>query len=393
MDNRTVALQKHSEWRGKLDIALRAPIENDEDLAIAYTPGVAEPCLEIRKDEDLAYEYTGKGNLVAVITDGTAVLGLGDIGPSAAMPVMEGKCALFKRFGNVNAIPLCVDTKDVDEIVETVYRISKSFGGINLEDIGAPRCFEIERKLVEKCDIPIFHDDQHGTAIITCAAILNALKVVGKKRGDLKIVVNGAGAAGIAITELILDLHLGSVILCDSKGIVMEGNPRNNAVKEEIAHRTNPIHQSGTLKEAIHNADVFVGVSQANMVTPEMVRSMDRDPIIFAMANPVPEIMPDVAKEAGAVVVGTGRSDFPNQVNNVLVFPGFFKGLLRVGATKVTQEMKIRAAEALASVITDEELNADYVLPDAFDERVSDAIADAVSAEAVASGVCRPVHR
>ena len=393
MDNRTVALQKHSEWRGKLDIALRAPIENDEDLAIAYTPGVAEPCLEIRKDEDLAYEYTGKGNLVAVITDGTAVLGLGDIGPSAAMPVMEGKCALFKRFGNVNAIPLCVDTKDVDEIVETVYRISKSFGGINLEDIGAPRCFEIERKLVEKCDIPIFHDDQHGTAIITCAAILNALKVVGKKRGDLKIVVNGAGAAGIAITELILDLHLGSVILCDSKGIVMEGNPRNNAVKEEIAHRTNPIHQSGTLKEAIHNADVFVGVSQANMVTPEMVRSMDRDPIIFAMANPVPEIMPDVAKEAGAVVVGTGRSDFPNQVNNVLVFPGFFKGLLRVGATKVTQEMRIRAAEALASVITDEELNADYVLPDAFDERVADAIADAVSAEAVASGVCRPIHR
>ena len=393
MDNRTVALQKHSEWRGKLDIALRAPIENDEDLAIAYTPGVAEPCLEIRKDEDLAYEYTGKGNLVAVITDGTAVLGLGDIGPSAAMPVMEGKCALFKRFGNVNAIPLCVDTKDVDEIVETVYRISKSFGGINLEDIGAPRCFEIERKLVEKCDIPIFHDDQHGTAIITCAAILNALKVVGKKRGDLKIVVNGAGAAGIAITELILDLHLGSVILCDSKGIVMEGNPRNNAVKEEIAHRTNPIHQSGTLKDAIHNADVFVGVSQANMVTPEMVRCMDRDPIIFAMANPVPEIMPDVAKEAGAVVVGTGRSDFPNQVNNVLVFPGFFKGLLRVGATKVTQEMKIRAAEALASVITDEELNADYVLPDAFDERVADAIADAVSAEAVASGVCRPIHR
>lgn len=393
MDNRTVALQKHSEWRGKLDIALRAPIENDEDLAIAYTPGVAEPCLEIRTDEDLAYEYTGKGNLVAVITDGTAVLGLGDIGPSAAMPVMEGKCALFKRFGNVNAIPLCVDTKDVDEIVETIYRISKSFGGINLEDIGAPRCFEIERKLVEKCDIPIFHDDQHGTAIITCAAILNALKVVGKKRGDLKIVVNGAGAAGIAITELILDLHLGNVILCDSKGIVMEGNPRNNAVKEEIAHRTNPIHQSGTLKEAIHNADVFVGVSQANMVTPEMVRSMDRDPIIFAMANPVPEIMPDVAKEAGAVVVGTGRSDFPNQVNNVLVFPGFFKGLLRVGATKVTQEMKIRAAEALASVITDEELNADYVLPDAFDERVADAIADAVSAEAVASGVCRPIHR
>ena len=378
MDNRTVALQKHSEWRGKLDIALKAPIENDEDLAIAYTPGVAEPCLEIRKDEDLAYEYTGKGNLVAVITDGTAVLGLGDIGPSAAMPVMEGKCALFKRFGNVNAIPLCVDTKDVDEIVETVYRISKSFGGSNLEDIGAPRCFEIERKLVEKCDIPIFHDDQHGTAIITCAAILNALKVVGKKRGDLKIVVNGAGAAGIAITELILDLHLGSVILCDSKGIVMEGNPRNNAVKEEIAHRTNPIHQSGTLKDAIHNADVFVGVSQANMVTPEMVRSMDRDPIIFAMANPVPEIMPDVAKEAGAVVVGTGRSDFPNQVNNVVAFPGIFKGALEGRATAITEEMKLATAKAIAGLVPDEELNENNILPEAFDPRVADVVSRAV---------------
>lgn len=380
MDNRTVALQKHSEWRGKLDIALRAPIENDEDLAIAYTPGVAEPCLEIRKDEDLAYEYTGKGNLVAVITDGTAVLGLGDIGPSAAMPVMEGKCALFKRFGNVNAIPLCVDTKDVDEIVETVYRISKSFGGINLEDIGAPRCFEIERKLVEKCDIPIFHDDQHGTAIITCAAILNALKVVGKKRGDLKIVVNGAGAAGIAITELILDLHLGSVILCDSKGIVMEGNPRNNAVKEEIAHRTNPIHQSGTLKDAIHNADVFVGVSQANMVTPEMVRSMDRDPIIFAMANPVPEIMPDVAKEAGAVVVGTGRSDFPNQVNNVVAFPGIFKGALEGRAPQITEEMKLAAALAIASLVPEDKLNEDNIMPEAFDPRVADVVSAAVKA-------------
>lgn len=380
MDNRTVALQKHSEWRGKLDIALRAPIENDEDLAIAYTPGVAEPCLEIRKDEDLAYEYTGKGNLVAVITDGTAVLGLGDIGPSAAMPVMEGKCALFKRFGNVNAIPLCVDTKDVDEIVETVYRISKSFGGINLEDIGAPRCFEIERKLVEKCDIPIFHDDQHGTAIITCAAILNALKVVGKKRGDLKIVVNGAGAAGIAITELILDLHLGNVILCDSKGIVMEGNPRNNAVKEEIAHRTNPIHQSGTLKEAIHNADVFVGVSQANMVTPEMVRSMDRDPIIFAMANPVPEIMPDLAKKAGAKVVGTGRSDFPNQVNNVVAFPGIFKGALEGRATQITEEMKLAAALAIASLVPEDELNEDNIMPEAFDPRVADVVSAAVKA-------------
>lgn len=388
-EERTLALRKHSEWRGKLDIALKATIENDEDLAVAYTPGVAEPCLEIQKNEDLAYEYTGKGNMVAVITDGTAVLGLGDIGPSAAMPVMEGKCALFKRFGGVNAVPLCVDTKDADEIVETVYRISKSFGGINLEDISAPRCFEIEQKLVEKCDIPIFHDDQHGTAIITCAAVLNGLKVVNKERGSLKIVVNGAGAAGIAITKLILDMNLGSVILCDSKGIVNPGNPRNNAAKEEIAGRTNPIHQTGTLVDAIHNADIFVGVSQANMVTPEMVKSMDRDPIIFAMANPTPEIMPDVAKAAGAVVVGTGRSDFPNQVNNVLVFPGFFKGLLRVGATRVTKEMKIRAAEALAGVITDEELNADYVLPDAFDERVADAIANAVADAAIAGGVCR----
>lgn len=393
MDYAKESLKMHYELRGKLEVTSRAAVDTKDALSLAYTPGVAAPCLEIQKDVNKSYELTRRWNTVAVVTDGTAVLGLGDIGPEAGMPVMEGKCVLFKEFGGVDAIPLCVRSKDVDDIVNTVRLLAGSFGGVNLEDISAPRCFEIEKKLKECCDIPIFHDDQHGTAIITCAAILNALKVVGKKRGDLKIVVNGAGAAGIAITELILDLHLGSVILCDSKGIVMEGNPRNNAVKEEIAHRTNPIHQSGTLKDAIHNADVFVGVSQANMVTPEMVRSMDRDPIIFAMANPVPEIMPDVAKEAGAVVVGTGRSDFPNQVNNVLVFPGFFKGLLRVGATKVTQEMKIRAAEALASVITDEELNADYVLPDAFDERVADAIADAVSAEAVASGVCRPIHR
>ena len=393
MDYAKESLKMHYDLKGKIEVVSRAKVDSKDALSLAYTPGVAQPCLEIQKDVNKSYDLTRRWNTVAVVTDGTAVLGLGDIGPEAGMPVMEGKCVLFKEFGGVDAIPLCVRSKDVDEIVKTVSLLAGSFGGINLEDISAPRCFEIEKKLKECCDIPIFHDDQHGTAIITCAAILNALKVVGKKRGDLKIVVNGAGAAGIAITELILDLHLGSVILCDSKGIVMEGNPRNNAVKEEIAHRTNPIHQSGTLKDAIHNADVFVGVSQANMVTPEMVRSMDRDPIIFAMANPVPEIMPDVAKEAGAVVVGTGRSDFPNQVNNVLVFPGFFKGLLRVGATKVTQEMKIRAAEALASVITDEELNADYVLPDAFDERVADAIADAVSAEAVASGVCRPIHR
>jgi len=392
MEEKSIALRKHLEWRGKLDIKVKAPLENDKDLAIAYTPGVAEPCLEIEKDEDLAYDYTGKGNLVAVITDGTAVLGLGDIGPSAAMPVMEGKCALFKRFGGVNAVPICVDSKDTDEIVDTIYRISKSFGGINLEDISAPRCFEIEKKLIEKCNIPIFHDDQHGTAIITCAAILNALKVVGKKRGELKIVVNGAGAAGLSITELILDMNLGSVILCDSRGIVTEGNPRNNPAKEAMAKRTNRIHQEGTLKDAIRNADVFIGVSQPNLVTEEMVRSMDRDPIIFAMANPIPEIMPDAAKKAGAAVIGTGRSDFPNQVNNVLIFPGFFKGLLSVGATKVTQAMKIKAAEALASVITDEELNADYVLPGAFDDRVPDVIAKAVADEAIASKLCRPIH-
>ncbi|MBQ6622963.1 MAG: NADP-dependent malic enzyme [Mogibacterium sp.] len=393
MDRKELALQKHREWRGKLEVISKAPIENDEELAIAYTPGVAEPCLEIAKDEDLAYEYTGKGNMVAVITDGTAVLGLGDIGPSAAMPVMEGKCALFKRFGGVNAVPICVDSKDTDEIVETIYRISKSFGGINLEDISAPRCFEIERRLIELCDIPIFHDDQHGTAIITCAAIINAMKLTGRKRGDLKIVVNGAGAAGLAITRLILDLGLGRVIVCDSKGIVNRGNPRNNPEKEAIAQITNDIDQHGTLADAIHKADIFIGVSQPNLVTAEMVRSMEPDPILFAMANPVPEIMPDVAKAAGAAVVGTGRSDFPNQVNNVLIFPGFFRGLLSVGATRVTQEMKIRAAEALAAVISEDELSPDYVLPHAFDPRVADAVAKAVAEEAVRAGLCRPMHR
>ena len=393
MNMRDEALQKHLEWRGKLDIVVKAPIETDAELAIAYTPGVAEPCLEIAKDEDLAYEYPGNGNLVAVITDGTAVLGLGDIGPSASMPVMEGKCALFKRFGGVNAVPICVDSKDTDEIVETIWRISKSFGGINLEDISAPRCFDIERKLIERCDIPIFHDDQHGTAIITCAAIINAIKVTGRKRGDLSIVVNGAGAAGLSITRLILDLGLGHVTVCDSRGIVTRGNPRNNPEKEAIAQMTNEAGLTGTLADAIRGADVFIGVSQPNLVTAEMIRSMAKDPIIFAMANPVPEVMPDVAKAAGAAVVGTGRSDFPNQVNNVLIFPGLFKGLLSVGATRVTTEMKMRAAEALASVIREDELSADYVLPGTFDERVADTVAKAVAEEAVRAGLCRKSQR
>lgn len=389
MAEKSIALKKHLEWRGKLDITVKAPIENDEDLAIAYTPGVAEPCLEIQKDEDLAYDYTGKGNLVAVITDGSAVLGLGDIGPSAAMPVMEGKCALFKRFAGVNAVPICVDSRDTDEIVDTIYRISKSFGGINLEDIGAPRCFEIERRLIDKCDIPIFHDDQHGTAIITSAAIINAIKVTGRKRGDLKIVINGAGAAGISIARLLLDLKIGTVTLCDSKGIVYKGNPRNNPEKESIAQITNLEDKRGSLADALVGADVFVGVSKAGVLSKEMVKTMAKDPIIFAMANPVPEIMPEDAVEAGAAVVGTGRSDFPNQVNNVLIFPGFFKGLLSVGATKVTKEMKMCAAEALASCISDDELSRDYVLPDAFDERVPATVAKAVAHEAVRSGLAR----
>ena len=378
MDNRTVALQKHSEWRGKLDIALRAPIENDEDLAIAYTPGVAEPCLEIRKDEDLAYEYTGKGNLVAVITDGTAVLGLGDIGPSAAMPVMEGKCALFKRFGNVNAIPLCVDTKDVDEIVETIYRISKSFGGINLEDIGAPRCFEIERKLVEKCDIPIFHDDQHGTAIVVLAGIINALKVTGKKKEDCRVVVNGAGSAGVAITKLLLNYGFPHITMCDKTGMLCKGMEGLNWMQEKMVEVTNLEHKTGTLADALKGADIFVGVSAPNIVTPEMVASMNKDAILFAMANPVPEIMPDIAKAAGAKVVGTGRSDFPNQVNNVVAFPGIFKGALEGRATAITEDMKLATAKAIAGLVPDEELNENNILPEAFDPRVADVVSRAV---------------
>ena len=383
------AIQKHLEWKGKIEVIARAEIENKEDLAIAYTPGVAEPCLEIAKDESLAYEYTRKGNLVAVVTDGTAVLGLGDIGPAAGMPVMEGKCALFKRFAGIDAFPICVDSKDPKVIVETIANISKSFGGINLEDISAPRCFEIEEELKKRCDIPIFHDDQHGTAIIVAAGLLNAVRFTKRKMGEQKIVICGAGAAGVAIAKLVLQMGFGEVIMCGSRGIIYEGCPTNNPVQEEMSRITNKGKMQGTLADALVGADVFIGVSKPDIVTEEMVRSMAKDAIVFAMANPVPEIMPDMAKEAGAAVVGTGRSDFPNQVNNVLAFPGVFKGLLAVRASKVTDSMKEAAAKALAGIITDEELRDDYVLPDAFDPRAAEAIADAVAAEAIRLGLNR----
>lgn len=383
------AIKKHLEWKGKIEVIARAEIENKEDLATAYTPGVAEPCLEIAKDESLAYEYTRKGNLVAVITDGTAVLGLGDIGPSAGMPVMEGKCALFKRFAGIDAFPLCVDSKDPKVIVDTIANISKSFGGINLEDISAPRCFEIEEELKKRCDIPIFHDDQHGTAIIVAAGLLNAVRYTGRKMGEQKIVICGAGAAGVAIAKLVLQMGFGEVIMCGSKGIIYEGCPTNNPVQEEMSKITNKEKKQGTLADALIGADIFIGVSKPDIVTEEMVRQMAKDAIVFAMANPVPEIMPDKAKAAGAAVVGTGRSDFPNQVNNVLAFPGVFKGLLAVRASKVTDSMKEAAARALAGIITDAELKGDYVLPDPFDPRAADAIADAVAAEAVKLGLNR----
>lgn len=385
----SIALQKHKEWQGKLDIVTKAPINSREELSIAYTPGVAEPCLEIQKDERLAYEYTGKGNLVAVITDGTAVLGLGDIGPEAGMPVMEGKCALFKRFAGINAIPLCVDTKDPDKFIEAVALISKSFGGINLEDISAPRCFQIERELIERCDIPVFHDDQHGTAIIASAGLLNAVRFTGKKMGELKIAMSGAGAAGISIAKLFLKMGFGDVILCGSKGTIYEGAPYNNPAQEEIAKVTNRGMLKGSLADAMKGADVFLGVSKPGIVTQDMVRSMAKDPILFPMANPVPEIMPDLAKEAGAAVIGTGRSDFPNQVNNVLAFPGIFKGALSVRAPKITEEMKLASARAIAGVITDAELSADYVLPDAFNPAVVEAVAKAVAEEAIRAGQSR----
>lgn len=378
MNKKEEALKKHEEWQGKLEINSKAPITNKEELSIAYTPGVAEPCLEIEKDEELAYKYTGKGNLVAVITDGTAILGLGDIGPSAGMPVMEGKCALFKEFAGIDAIPLCINSKDPKEIIDTIYNISKSFGGINLEDISAPRCFEIEKTLIEKCDIPVFHDDQHGTAIIVSAGLLNSVKVTNRKMGNLNIVINGAGSAGISIAKMVLRLGFGNIILCDKDGTIYEGAPNNNPEQEKMAKVTNAKNLKGKLEDAMKGADILVGVSKPGIVTGDMVKSMAKDPIVFAMANPVPEIMPDEAKAAGAAVVGTGRSDFPNQVNNVLAFPGIFRGALDSRARKITEEMKEAASRAIAGVISDDELSTEYVLPDAFNPLVVERVAKAI---------------
>ena len=389
MDIRQESLKKHYDWNGKIEVVSRVPISNSEELSLAYTPGVAEPCLEIQKDYNKSYELTRRNNLVAVITDGTAVLGLGDIGPEAGMPVMEGKCALFKAFGDVDAFPICVRSKDVDEIVNTVYLISGSFGGINLEDIAAPRCFEIERKLKEKCDIPVFHDDQHGTAIIVAAALLNALKIVDKKIENIKVVMNGAGAAGVAIAKHLMNMGVKHITMCDSKGIICKGDERLNPVKQEMAEITNLSHKTGSLADAMVGADVFLGISAAGCVTQDMVKTMAKDPIIFAMANPTPEIMPDLAKEAGAAVVGTGRSDFPNQINNVLAFPGIFRGALDCRASDINEEMKIAASYALASIVDDDKLSADYILPHAFDPRVGKAVAEAVKKAAVESGVAR----
>ena len=390
MDKKEFALKQHEEWAGKLEIKSRAKLETPEDLSVAYTPGVAEPCLAISKDVDESYKYTRRHNLVAVVTDGTAVLGLGDIGPEAGMPVMEGKCVLFKAFGDVDAFPLCIKSKDVDEIVNTIYMISGSFGGVNLEDIAAPRCFEIEKKLKEKCDIPIFHDDQHGTAVITLAGLTNALKLVGKKLEEVKVVVNGAGAAAIAITKLLITAGLKDVVLCDRRGAIYEGRAEGmNPVKEEMAKITNLDKKAGTLADMLVGADVFIGVSAPGMVTTEMVKTMNKDAIIFACANPTPEIFPDDAKAGGARVIATGRSDFPNQCNNVLAFPGIFRGAFDVRASDINDEMKIAAAHAIAGLISDEELNEEYILPAAFDPRVGKAVAAAVAEAARKTGVAR----
>ncbi|MCQ2472761.1 MAG: NAD-dependent malic enzyme [Saccharofermentans sp.] len=389
MDNNELAIKKHEEWAGKIEVIATAPVGSKQELAIAYTPGVAAPCLEIQKDVDLSYKYTRRHNLVAVVTDGTAVLGLGDIGPEAGMPVMEGKCALFKAFADVDAFPLCIRSKDVDEIVNTVALLAGSFGGVNLEDISAPRCFEIEKKLKERCDIPIFHDDQHGTAVITLAGLTNALKIVGKKMEDINVVVNGAGAAATAITKLLISRGLKNVILCDRKGAIYEGREGLNSAKEEMAKITNPSKKAGSLAEVIVGADVFIGVSAPGVLTSDMVATMAKDPIVFACANPVPEILPEEAKKAGVKVMATGRSDFPNQVNNVLAFPGIFRGALDVRASDINDEMKIAAANAIAGIVSDEELNPDYILPDAFDARVGKAVAAAVAQAARDTGVAR----
>ncbi len=389
MDYAKESLRLHYEWKGKLEVTARASVDSKDALSLAYTPGVAQPCLEIQKDINKSYELTRRWNTVAVVTDGTAVLGLGDIGPEAGMPVMEGKCVLFKEFGGVDAIPLCVRSKDVDDIVNTVALLAGSFGGVNLEDIAAPRCFEIEKKLKERCDIPIFHDDQHGTAVITLAGLINALKIVGKNIEDVKIVTSGAGAAGIAIIKLLMSMGLKNVVMTDRHGAIYKGRDNLNPIKEEMAEITNEAMEKGTLAEVIKGADVFIGVSAPGTVTKEMVQTMAKDPIIFACANPVPEIFPDEAKAAGAAVIATGRSDFPNQINNVLAFPGIFRGTLDTRASDINDEMKVAAAYALANLISDEELNPDYIIPAAFDPRVKDAVAEAVAEAARKSGVAR----
>ncbi|MBQ4444244.1 MAG: NAD-dependent malic enzyme [Clostridia bacterium] len=390
MDYAQESLKKHAQWKGKIEVKATVPVATKEDLSLAYTPGVAQPCLEIQKNPDLSYDLTRRHNLCAVITDGTAVLGLGDIGPEAGMPVMEGKCVLFKSFGDVDAFPLCIKSKDVDTIVNTIYLLSGSFGGINLEDISAPRCFEIERKLKEVCDIPIFHDDQHGTAIITLAGLTNALKVVGKKKEEIKVVINGAGAAAISICKLLLSAGVKNVTLCDRSGAIYKGREKGmNWIKEEMAEVTNLERKQGTLADMLVGADVFIGVSAPKMVTTEMVRTMNKDAIVFACANPTPEIFPEDAKAGGAKVVATGRSDYPNQINNVLAFPGIFRGTFDVRARDINEEMKLAAAKALAELISDDELSADYIIPAAFDPRVGKAVAKAVAQAARDSGVAR----
>ena len=388
MDYAKESLRLHGEWKGKIEMVTRVPVKTKDDLSLAYTPGVAQPCLEIQKDINKGYELTRRWNMAAVITDGSAVLGLGDIGPEAGMPVMEGKCVLFKAFGDVDAFPICVKTKDVDEFVETVYNISGSFGGINLEDIAAPRCFEIERKLKEKCDIPIFHDDQHGTAVITLAGLTNALKVVGKKKEDVRVVTSGAGAAAIAITKLLLSAGFRDITMCDRKGAIYQGREGLNWIKTEMAEVTNLSRKAGTLADMLVGADVFIGVSAPNTVTTEMVKTMNKDAIIFACANPTPEIFPDAAKAGGARVISTGRSDYPNQINNVLAFPGIFRGAFDVRASDINEAMKVAAAEALAGLVGDE-LSEDYIIPAAFDPRVGPAVAKAVAEAARKSGVAR----